>query len=262
MSRRVHYHLLARRETRPHEFDKYEPGKTSYWADAEFVASLCGEEYRVGGYGAGLVIEKLDRVTCPTCLRKSARAKLKARAPDAPKLSIEQDKELRGGFRYNQGWKALVDGEWVAVLGYQEHAWRIYPLTAEKSDGGELIVKNTYGVLGKEGYVLSRGLYSYLGSDALDFGTKEDALLACEGLRASGRLKTSAELIQEYHARVRRNILAADRLRRERSEAEQLRLDTIEALNEILEKETLSNFQRQGLMTAIARFERRGGEDA
>jgi hypothetical protein len=263
MSRGHHRHLLARRETRPYEFDAYEPGKTPYWADAEFVIALCGQEYRVSGWGADSVIEDRDYVTCPACRRKKARQELRARPAGAAVLTMEQDKEAKGGFRYQQGWKALVNGVQVAILGYEDHGWRIYPLRAFNDDQERgLHVRNAYHPIDDEGLEAGRTRDYRLPSSALNFRTKEEALMACEDLRARGKLKTAPERLHAYAEAVRRRDAWAKSERTRVETAEQNRLETLEALNEILEKETLSNFQRQGLMTAIARFEKKPDADS
>jgi hypothetical protein len=258
MGRGLHRHLIARRETRPFEFDKFEPPKTPYWGEAEFLVALCGEEHRLGSWRNDRFLEEPNHVTCPQCRTKMARAKLKARPADAAKLTLEQDKEARGGFRHQQGWKALVDGEAVAILGYEEHYWRIYPYVTKRDDETkEVKVVNSHGVLLEDHTTGSR--FSSMGyrlpGKALRWTTKEDALMACEGLRQEGVLKTAPELLAEYAENVRANEAWAAERRRKAAERNSEITDTVEGLKEILAKETLSNFQRQALMTAIATFE-------
>jgi hypothetical protein len=256
MSRAHHYHLIAGRETRPFEFDKWEPPKTPYWGEAEFIVALCGEEHRVGAWNNDRFLEDEKHVTCPQCRAKIARAKLKARPADAPKLTLVRDPDARGGFRYKQGWRAVVDGEAVAILGFEEHAWHIYPYVARRPDDEhpEVRVVNSHGVLTDTGTTANRGMYR-LPNSALSFKTKEDALLASGELRAAGKLKTVPELLAEYHAnQVEWARLNAERKRKD-AERGQKNTDTLEALREILAHDTLSNFQREGLMNAIAIYE-------
>lgn len=260
MSRAHHRHLLVRTETRSHEFNRFEPGKTAYVADAEFKIALCGEEGRVGGYGHERIIEEAQAVSCPVCRTKLAKQALKARPADAPKLSLEQDKGAKGGFRHEQGWKARIDGVPVAIIGYQEHSWRVYPYACRKNDDDVLEVVNTYGPMSKDGDTVALGSYFRLRGGALGFNTKEDALIACEGLRASGVLKTAPELIAGHHAMVQANDEWHARRERERAEAATRNRNTLEALREILAKDTLSNFQRQGLMDAIDTFAARNSD--
>lgn len=258
MSRAHHYHLIAGRETRPFEFNKWEPPKTPYWGEAEFIIALCGEEHRVGSWKSDRFLEDEKHVTCPQCRAKIARAKLKARPADAPKLTLERDPDACGGFRFKQGWRAVVDGEAVAILGFEEHAWHIYPFVARGPDdeNPQVRVTNTRGVLTESGTTASRGLFR-LPSAALSFKTKEDALIAAGDLRADGKLKTAPELLVEYHAnQVEWARLNAKRKQKD-AERDQKNRDTLEALREVLAKETLSNFQREGLMNAIAVYESR-----
>jgi hypothetical protein len=257
MGRGLHRHLIARRETRPFEFDKFEPPKTPYWGEAEFLVAVCGEEHRVGSWKNDRFLEEASHITCPQCRTKIAKALLKQRPADAPKLSLEADKDARGGFRNSQGWKALVDGEPVAILGYEEHAWRIYPFAASKKDDGEIKVANTYGVLLKDHSTGSRfDSRGYrLPSSALEFKTKEDALMACEGLRLEGVLKTPTEVLADYHERQAEAKVWNENRRRKLAARDEKNRNTLEALREILGKETLSNFQREGLLNAIELYE-------
>lgn len=258
MGRGLHRHFLAQRVTRPYEFDKFEPPKTPYWADAEFLIALCGEESRVGSWGTERFLEEPKHVTCPQCRTKLSRAALKERPADAPKLQLVQAKDARGGFRNHQGWQALVDGEAVAIVGFEEHKWRIYPFVARKNEEtGRLEVINTHGVLLEDNTTGSR--FSSAGyrlpSKALGWLTKEDALMGCEPLRASGVLKTEPELLAEYLENQRVHAQWISERDRKVVALDQKNRETLEALREVLEKETLSNFQRQGIMTAIEHYE-------
>lgn len=255
MGRALHRHLIARRETRPFEFDKFEAPKTPYWGEAEFLVALCGEEHRVGSWNSDRFIEEAKHVSCPQCRTKIARAALKARPADAAKLTLERDSELKGGFRYGQGWVAHIDGVPIAVLGYEEHEWRVYPYYVSRDDAGAVAVKNHYSPLTEEGRTATKGMFYRLPGGTLGYRTKEDALLACEGLRAKGFIKPPAQLLEENAEGQRANAVWAEEQRRKTAERNQGISDTIEGLKEILEKETLSNFQRQALMTAIASFE-------
>lgn len=260
MGRAHHYHWLKTRL--PREYDVWSDAEGRWLEQKEVddeLTAICGYNTRSKWVrdGRTFATEK-KHVTCPKCRTKLAKEALKARSADAPKLAVERDPDARGGFRYKQGWRAVVDGEAVAILGFEEHAWHIYPFVARRPDDEhpEVRVVNTHGVLTESGTTASRGL-SRLPSSALSFKTKEDALLAAGDLRAAGKLKTAPELLVEYHAnQVEWARLNAERKQKDAERGEKNR-DTLEALREILAKETLSNFQREGLMNAIAVYESR-----
>lgn len=257
MGRARHRHWL--REARPREYDIWDVSGTrttgATETDNELIA-LCG-------YGGRAKYDREGRsfttdqewVTCPQCRSKLAKAALKARPAGSAELKMERDPTAKGGFRYQQGWRALIDGEVVAILGYQEHGWRIYPFIARKDDDDVLEVTNTYSPLGEDGSTIEQTRSYHLASGALLFKTKDDALMACEEWRAKGVLKTKPELIVEWHRTAEENRRWREQRRREREEKDTQNRETLDALREILAKETLSNFQRQGLMTAIAAFE-------
>jgi hypothetical protein len=258
--------MIERREMRPHEFNRYEPGKESYVQDCEFFVAVCGESHRIGSWGPEHDrrdwTEEENYVSCPKCRTKLAKAALKARPADAPKLTLARDPEARGGFRYKQGWRALVDGETVAILGFEEHSWHIYPLVVRRPDDEhpDLRVINSHGVLTESGTTASRGMFR-LPNTALCYKTKEDALLAAGDLRVSGKLKTAPELLTQYHADQEEWARQSAERKRKDGERDQTNRETLDALREILAKETLSNFQRQGLVNAIEMVEARMKRD-
>lgn len=256
-------HRIASRS--PREYTVWDPDLLAMNAkevDDELTA-LCGETMRAAWNTPprARFVEGDARVTCPKCNKKIATLALKARPAGAPKLEAVQDKEAKGGFRYKQGWKVLLDGETIAYVGYEEHGWRIYPLQIEsyddkaKADGP--YIRNTHGVLAKDGEVVSKGWRHYLPNEALSFTSREAAMLACEAQFAAGVLKTGPQLFAERKiANAEARARAAEQ-RARRDERQQRKDDTLAALNEILEKETLSNFQRMGLMNAIADIEKK-----
>jgi len=195
-------------------------------------------------------------VSCPICNKKAAAARLKARPAGAPVLTMEQDKTAKGHFRYQGGWKALQDGVLIAYLGFEDHAWRVYPLYLGHHDGETR--EQDRGLVGTplndDGEDGRRDHYYRL--YAARYKSKEAALLAAGEFRAGGFLKTEVELFAARAEALKANRAWADERQRKFDEREQTRNDTLLALKEIFERESLSNFQRQGLMTAIAKFEK------
>jgi hypothetical protein len=188
MSRAHHRHMIERREMRPHEFNGTSPARILCPEIASFSSrSVASRIESVPGdrkHDRRNWTEEENYVSCPKCRTKLAKAALKARPADAPKLTLERDPDARGGFRYKQGWRALVDGETVAILGFEEHSWHIYPLVVRRPDDEhpEVRVINSHGVLTESGTTASRGMFR-LPNTALCFKTKEDALLAAGDLR-------------------------------------------------------------------------------
>ncbi|USN16144.1 hypothetical protein PAPPERLAPAPP_04030 [Brevundimonas phage vB_BpoS-Papperlapapp] len=217
--------------------------------------AVCGYSIRAKWDTDHTFDERANNITCPTCNKKTAARLIKARPSSAPKLTIEADKSARGGFRHEGGSRVLFDGEAVAYVGYQDHFWRIYPLEIERYDSQAKAdgpyVRNATMPMDDSGATATRSLYAYLGNEVLRYRSKEAAALACEAYVASGWLKTGPQLHAE-HAQHRAAAEAAAQARETRRQARQaLQDETLEALNDILARETLTNFQRQGLMNAI-----------
>jgi hypothetical protein len=254
MARGHHTHFELSRETRSVNDGLWEHPLKDMTKDVEVVLTKCGEEHRTDRKWQRNTVEP-THVTCPACLKKMAKDALRDRSADAPKLRMEADKTIKGCFRHNGGWRAYVGDDLVAYLGYEDHGWRIYPLAWIMGENGRPSgVRNDWLPLGDQHGYVERSMHYGL-KNALRFPTKDDALLACEDLRANGRLQTEPEILTEREVQKRRAKQVGEQRQREAAEAEQHRNDTLEALREILEKETLSNFQRQGLITAMRQFE-------
>jgi hypothetical protein len=265
MGRAHHTHLIA--SEAPREYTVWDPDLLDMGAkevDTELTA-LCGETTRAkwdNHGGRPRFIQDASRVSCPKCNKKIAAAALKARPAGAPKLTAVQDKEAKGGFRYKQGWKVLLGDEAIGYVGYEEHAWRIYPLQIERYDdkakAAGPYIRNTNGVLTRDGEVGSKHFGSWrLPNEALSFDSKEAAILGCEAQFNAGVLKTGPQLFADYARATEEARIRAREQTRKRDERQERKDETLAALREILEKETLSNFQRMGLMNAIADIEKK-----
>lgn len=247
MSRGTHTHLLEKTQVQSTEIGAWEVPPNPRRVDVEINVALCGSEGRVN-YTGHRVSTNPKFVDCPKCNQRLAKQAMQARAPDAPKLELVQDKEAKGPFRYKQGWRALLGGEHIAFLGYEDHGWRVYHVGINGEDRTSLAVGYALDEDGSSG---RRGVY---GITAARYRSKEQALLAAEAFRSAGKLLTLDELKRERAetaARYRDAQLERDRRKAERAKE---RDDAIEALREILESQSLSNFQRQGVMTAIDRL--------
>lgn len=248
-------------------FDVYAPDgytKTGGQELRDVDAAICGFESPVRCTWNYFTDEDA-RVSCPACLKKMAAARLKGFA-GAQRLAAVKDETAYGHFRHKQGWRATLDGETIAYLGYQEHAWRVYPLILEtwdeqaKADGP--YVRNTAQPLDQHDRVASGGLHAYLsrqGDGA--YKTRDDALMACLALAERGVLKTGARLIADAAASHRAHAAERAAYKVRRTAAEQARTDTLVGLEEILDKETLTNFQRSALLEAISRFQPKSADD-
>lgn len=262
MGRRTfHTHALARIDQRP--FDVYAVDgytRTGEKALENVKIALCGHEVRAAWDRDRDFDTNPNNITCPTCNKKLAQAAIKARPDGAGRLEIIADKAARGGFRHAGGSKVVLEGEVIGYVGFEDHAWRIYPLMIErwddKAEAGGPYVRNAPRPMDKDGSISSLDRSYRPPPSVPRYRSKEAAALACEQAYLQGLLKTGAQLHQEaaeyakaaQESADRRSALVAERLA-EKSQ-------TLNALDEILNTKTLSNFQRQGLMNAIALVER------
>lgn len=141
-----------------------------------------------------------------------------------------------------------IDDVLVGYVAKADKQWRVYPLV---HDGAEIVAGGRplaeVGTAGIDSY----GRYE---SDAFGYKTKDDAFLACEELRATGRLKIGPEIEADRAAAARRWEERESQRKAEEAAVDQSRRDTLEALQDILAVHPLTNFQRQGLVTAIDHF--------
>lgn len=256
MGRRArHTHALDRVE--PRAFPVRDPNLhtntgESVVEDVRF--GVCGYEVRSSWESPRDFDSNLNNITCPDCNKKLAKRAIAAR-DSLESLEIVPDKEARGGFRFQGGYRVLLAGETIGYVGYEDHAWRIYPLTLEhhdaraRADGPYAL--NDQRPLTKGGTTAARGLYKYLAQDVLSFKSKEAAALGCEDAFRQGLLKTGPALLAEHAEH--RVVAAREAQARAARQAEQeaAQAETLAGLEEILARETLSNFQRQALMSAI-----------
>lgn len=259
MGRARHTHALDRIIQR--EFPVYglHHTPTTEKVVEDVKVAVCGHEVRASWDHDRDFDDNHNNVSCPTCNKKLAQAALKARPPGSGRLLIEADKAAKGYFRHNGGSKVILNGEVIGYVGYQDHGWRLYPLMLERYDdkarAGGAYVRNSPTPLKTDGTTQARALYEYLGRDVFAFKSKEAAALGCEQQHRAGLMLTEAQLWAEANAA---EITAqAEQAAREQRKAERqaAKDETLQGLNEILERETLSNFQRQALMTAIAKVE-------
>lgn len=221
-------------------------------ADEE-IKAYCGELlWASSTYNKAVTDE--SSVTCPKCRKKLANGRLKTANAGGLSLSMEADKTAKGSFRHAGGWKAFVGGDLVAYLGFQEHYWRVYPLRlGDPQEGGGAEVVNSRDPLHESGSIASLGSRSWhLESGTLRYPSKEEALLACVGLREQGFLKTGTELRAERDADLVRWRVENAARKKAKAEAQELLDETLAGLAELMERSDLSNFQRQAAANAIA----------
>lgn len=247
MSRRLQFHLLERTEIRPVPTGLWDHPPTDETEDREFKIAVCGEE---SSYDSRSYLTEARHVTCPACHQKLAKAALKARGADEPKLTLVQDKAAKGGFRYQGGWRALVDGEHVAYLGFEDHYWRIYRLGL--NDKRDLVVGSPMNDDGTAG----ERTHTYHRVEAARYKSKESALLVVGDLRASKHLHTFQELLDGRKRAEQAWVQRRARIDAQHAEEEEARNDTLRALKELHARDDLTNFQRAGLLTAIAHYEK------
>lgn len=249
MARANHSHFEIHRETRTVIDGQYEHPPRPEERQVEFVTNRCGGEVRVE-YKWNRHTTDPKHVDCPACLKKMASDRLKALGEVT--LRLEPDKAVRYTVcRTGTNNKVFEGDVHIGYVGYEDHKWRVYPL-AYRHDLDKPEISMSREPLAEQG-TAGRGHYG-LDRDALSFPTKVDAMLECGELRAAGRLKTVEEIKTERRAQAARWAAEQKRRQQQVDMAEQERLETVTALQEIFEKETLTNFQRTGLMTAIARY--------
>lgn len=253
--RTLHTHVLDRVE--PRAFSVRDPvlhTNTGETVVEDVRIGVCGYEVRSSWARTRDFDSNLNNITCPDCNKKLAKRAIQARE-SLESLEIKADKQARGGFRFQGGYQVLLAGETIGYVGYEDHAWRIYPLTLEhyderaRAEGPYAL--NDQRPLNQDGSTAARGLYKYLAQSVLSFKSKEAAALGCEDAFRQGLLKTGPALLAE-HARYRRDAAREAQARAaRRAEGEAAKTETLAGLEEILARESLSNFQRQALMNAI-----------
>jgi hypothetical protein len=255
MGRANHTHFEVGREYRDDKVGAWEIPPNPRIESREYVLFLCGH--------AALTENNWNRydtnpkyVTCPACLKKLAKQALRQRPADAAKLEAVKDPDAKGNFRYQQGYKALLNGEVIAYLGYEDHHWRVYPLTIYHSEDDEVpqpYVRNARRPMNEDG---GQSDYSdrWLNSRAAAFKTRDDALMACERLFAEGKLKTAERLLREHVEEQAKWAIESAARRQRRADADKARAELLEALQEVLDQHPLSNFQRMGIVAALERL--------
>lgn len=250
MGRASHCHFEVKREPRTVNDGQHERPPRDETREVEFIIYRCGEAARAEWKWHRHSTDP-KYVDCPACLKKMATDRWKASG--VTNLRLEPDKTAQNiHCRSGTINKVFEDDVHIGYVGYEDHSWRIYPLSYRYDIDNPTVTINS-GPLAEEGTAY-RGHYG-LDQDALRFSTKVDAMLDSGLLRAAGRLKTAAEIEAARRAYLARSA-AEDKQRQQLLDTiEAERQDTLLALQEIFEKETLSNFQRTGIMNAIARLE-------
>ncbi|AXQ68799.1 hypothetical protein HOU00_gp326 [Caulobacter phage CcrPW] len=165
-----------------------------------------------------------------------------------PSLRLEKSEERIFAARHGTTNAVYVDDVLVGYVAKADKRWRIYPLI---HDGDQVIASGR--PLAEVG-TASIDSYGRYDSEAFGFKTKDDALLACEDFRASRRLKSTEEVIADREAAERRWEDREAKRKAEALTAAHRRRDTLEALQDILAVHPLTNYQREGLVTAIEHF--------
>lgn len=250
MGRANHCHFDVKREVRTVIDGEYEHPPRREERQVEFVTYRCGQDARVE-YKWNRHTTNPNHVDCPACLKKMANDRLKTLGK--VNLRLEPDKSVRpNSCRTGTTNKVFENDVHIGYVGYEDHKWRVYPLSYRYDLDQPRVAMNREPLA--ETGTAGRGHYG-LDRDALGFPTKVDAMLECGVFRAAGRLKTAAEIEAARRAYHLRSVAEEKQRQQLRDTMEAERQDTLLALQEIFEKETLSNFQRTGIMNAIARLE-------
>lgn len=246
MGRGIHTHLETGRETAPVNEGLFDHPKEDRWVDREFVFTKCNDRLRAD-WRWYRTTDQESRVDCPKCLTKMSKERLKARV-GGPSLRLEKSEVRIFAARWGTTNAVYVDDVLVGYVAKADKQWRVYPLV---HDGDEVVASGRPLAEVGTATIDSYGRYD---SEAFGYKTKDDALLACEGLRGSRRLKSTEEIVADREAAERRWADRETKRKAEAAEAAQNRHDTLEALKDILAEHPLTNYQRQGLVTAIEHF--------
>jgi hypothetical protein len=184
--------------------------------------------------------EDEDKVTCGACRSGIFKRRLAERPADA--VSLELGK-FEGMSPYRFTYKALVGGEHVGFVvydgAYGAGAWHVCSINVpDAKDRREVSFK------------MAADPKADHPRDA-SFRTKEEALIACEEMRAQGRLRTFAEedkRMTEWRAELARRSTAYEA--RKVREAEDRDLAEL-AITEVLATLNLTNTQHAGLEAAL-----------
>ncbi|AFU88121.1 hypothetical protein CcrColossus_gp251 [Caulobacter phage CcrColossus] len=254
MGRGIHTHLEVGRETQPVNEGLFEQPKEDRWVDREFVLTKCNDRLRAD-YRWYRTTTKESHVDCPKCLTKLSKERLKARV-GGPRLRLEKSEERIFAARHGTTNAVYVDDVLVGYVAKADKQWRVYPLIP---DGDQVIVSGRPLAEVGTAPIDSYGRYD---REALGYKTKDDALLACEELRSSRRLKAAEEVIADRKAAEQRWEDREAKRKAEALTAAHRRRETLEALQDILATHPLTNYQRQGLVTAIEHFSIPGDDES
>lgn len=158
-------------------------GRRKGAGERPYMIAACGYD----AWSERSITTEEGRVTCPTCLGTIHRRQLAERPADAPKLELIKPDTPSAAYRFS--YKAMLAGEHVGFIaydgGYGHATWRVCAIALPDP-------KRPWDKSGI-GYQLDRDPADDR-TRPLRYATKEEALLAIPELRASGRLKTHAEL--------------------------------------------------------------------
>lgn len=186
-----------------------------------------------------------SRRACPKCIAKKAKRELAATYPN---LRCEPDKAAKGMFRHEGGWRVYDGEDFIGYLGFESHYWRLYDLRLGDETNPDAVWVGTAQTATGDAR-----RYSYtLENEALGYRCKEAALLHIPTIRS--RLKTPDQLRQQRTDNAERWARRQEHFARQETEAEERRRQTEDGLREILDQHPLSNYQRDALLNAIARF--------
>lgn len=198
----------------------------------------CGEE---DSYKSNHTLDAA-KVDCRGCAAYIAKTILAARPTTEPKLELVSVK-IKGE---RSTYEIHVDGEhrgWVCYEGaYKNAEWYVREIGIRET--GE-----TY--LGPQ---LDDRKYNYRHDRGFGYPTKDHALLSVPYWRSRGELPTLAEKKAAQTAWDARLAAGEKRRAAEALADKTLLSETLEALSDIIETVTLTNFQRAGVQDAIRRL--------
>lgn len=178
-------------------------------------------------------------VTCPACLKPIHQRQLAERSADAVPLALGKY-EGRSPYRFT--YRAMVGGEAVGFIcydgAYGGGTWRVCGTDLPEGRRGTEV-----------GFQLSVDPSADYPKE-FSFPTKEAALMACEGLRAAGRLRTLAEETKRIADFKKRSARIDREMAQETEQGNEDRALALDAIAELLTRDDLSNSQRAGLEAA------------
>lgn len=231
MARRAHhYHLLQETKT-----ETYGDGSSR-----EIKIAACGESH------AFSFMSSSDfEPTCPKCSQIWAATRLKALKASGQNLELQKEEQTETYPRFKSLYKAILNGEhcgYVAIETGWGQRWLVIGMTL----AGDKMYRT---------YETQR--YNNSVKPLRSAHSKEAALSYVPELLTNGNLRTETQVRADAAEFKQRSAEIAERRRKLETEEAEKVADMLIGLKEILERKDLTNFQRDSVVEALARLDKK-----